>query len=250
MADFVRLQLSRAGLHGDGAPGRGGVDGVGQDVDEYLLNLVAVQPDERKASGQVLHQFDSNLAEGVPDQADGLFEDGAEVFGMGVQRMWHGKVEQTQDDAVGALDGVGHIRENEGHVFVGGIEVFGEVIGAHAEDSEGVFHLVSHSGGQAADGLHLLSLDELELGGLEVFVRFLEVGKGLLQFIFVPGEFRVGLLEGFFRELALGDITADAHQADGFALGIAQQHFGRGMPAFVPKTVRNQFLPVQERVAR
>jgi hypothetical protein len=34
-----------------GAPGRHGVDGVGQQIDEHLFDLVAVEPDGRQVGG-------------------------------------------------------------------------------------------------------------------------------------------------------------------------------------------------------
>jgi hypothetical protein len=97
--------------------------------------------------------------------------------------------------------------------------------------------------------LHLLRLNELELGGFEVFVGLLQVRKRLLQLILVPGQIFVGFLQGFFREFAFGDITTDADQAGYFPSRLRKGNFGGGMPAMIPEAVRHEFLTIQQRLS-
>ena len=105
------------------------------------------------------------------------------------------------------------------------------------------------AGGEAPDRLHLLGLDELELGGLQLGVGVLEFGEGRLQFPLAAGQLGVRLLQLFLGELALGDVAPDADQPNHPALGVAQRHLGGGVPTALARAVDDRLFVIEQRLA-
>ncbi len=58
---------------------------------------------------------------------------------------------------------------------------FPQVFHAGQQGHQGVLHFVRHSGGQQPNGLQLLRLDELQLGGLESLMGRAQLRVGSLQ---------------------------------------------------------------------
>ena len=69
---------------------------------------------------------------------------------------------------------------------------------------------------QRPDGFHFFGLDQLRLGGFQLFM-------GPAQSGFAPGQLRIGFLQALFPLLAFGDVPKDALDADDLAVGIVDR---------------------------
>ena len=167
MTEAVGLvEGDRGGLDGDPAGVADGVAGVDAQVDEDLVDLGRIDAHRRQPPGRQPGEVDV-LADEPPDHLEHAGHGGVQVEHPRRRGLPAGKGKQLLGEVGGAL-----------HRLADGLQPAGERSGVAGrvqrqfrvaeDDAEHVVEIVRHPAGQAADGLHLLGLDELLLQGLAV----------------------------------------------------------------------------------
>ncbi len=206
-------QLFGVGPHRQSAFRGHGLDGVDEDIDEHLLELGLVHRHRRELWPELFHQMDALQRQFVPHQLQSLLDHVVEIVRLDRQLPGRRKIEQPARDRIRPSNGFLHLFQHQAQVFVSGRKFFREVIHPHHENGEGVFHFVRHSGGEGADGFHLLRLDQLKLGRLQFFVRFAQRRLAL-------GQILIRRLQLLLESLPLGDVPKDALDPDHLSFGI------------------------------
>ncbi len=145
-----------------------GVDGVGDQVEEDLLQLGGVGEQRRQGGIQFGEKLDAAAAGFALHQFDHLPQEAVEVHlfdqGLGATR----KAQEVLGDALAALhldvDLAHGVVELFAELRVGDLRLAGGVqhqLAFGQDDGEGVIDLVGHSGGELADGGQFSGLQEL-----------------------------------------------------------------------------------------
>lgn len=145
----------------------------------------------------------------MPHEERGVVDQLMQIDRFAVELAVGGEVHHSDDDFFGSRDGLAHLLEDNGHVFIVGGHVVLQVFHSHEQKGEGVFHLVRHPGSETADGFQLFRLDELHLRQFQLFVG---IDKAFVED-----------LQPIFRAFALGDVGGHAGDGDNVAIKVPQR---------------------------
>ena len=197
----TRVELTRRRLHADHAAARHRVARVDGQVEQGVLDLVAVGLDGRQSGLQQQFELDV-LADAAPEHVLHLGDQAVDLERLQVQGLLARERQQPLDERCGALRrGRGH-RDVAGQV--GGVPARGDPavhqLQAGRDGRQQVVEVVRDPARELADRLHLLRLAQLRL-------RLHQRAGPLLHPLFQGlVEFLDGLLGAMARRLVAGDL--------------------------------------------
>ena len=114
--------------------------------------------------------LDLSFFQFVPHQTQGDIDQPVQILWGKAQLPGGAELEEISSDAIGSSDGLAHLLQDHGCVFVGLAEPFGEKVQSHHHDGEGILDFMSHTGSERPNRFHFLGLNELRLGRLQLRV--------------------------------------------------------------------------------
>ena len=142
--------------------GADGLDGVQGQVEQHLLELTAVDVNERQAFGNVRLELDSAGAQGVGLEREDALDEGSDRGRVALRGPLASEVEEVLDDPPRPV----RLLDKELRVVA---HVVGQAVVALQQLAEGddrgkwIVQLVRDAGNELADRLHLLRLQQLRL---------------------------------------------------------------------------------------
>ena len=140
-----------------------------------MFHGLAVEPQQRQALAELFYEPDRAVGQVVLDCPQRLLDDRIQVLVLHLARTAGGELQQTMDDAVSPGHRAGHVGQHHGSGGILGGNVAGKVIDSQDHRLQRILYLVRNPSRKGAHRLQLLRLHKLQLGGLEVFVRLLQI---------------------------------------------------------------------------
>jgi hypothetical protein len=172
-----------------------------EEFDEDMADFAGVDADAGEIGGELELDLDVVLGEFDGNGMEGLFEEFGEVVELNILLAVGSEFQEALDDGVGLARRVFEVGEHQltsrGIRAARAAEAFSEKIDSKENGLERVSDFVGDAGGEGAQGLDFLGLNEAILGGVKVFVGLLELAEGFSQLIHSLAMF--------------GDVAGDHH---------------------------------------
>ena len=165
-------QLGEAGSNRDRAAFRRRLDGVEQQVQHHLLDLIAIQRKRRARHAPVALDDEALAVDLRLHQSECPLRNFVKVGRPDSQRTGPGKIQHFPDHAARLR---GRVPQRVEHEFLRRFALrsrIAEDIRGHQDGGQRVLHLVGQSGGQPAEHFQLCCLDHLHPRRLQFGVRF------------------------------------------------------------------------------
>jgi hypothetical protein len=175
--------------HGDGSSGRGRLEGILEQIQNDLFQLILIREDSRQMGIVGLLQVDGTLADFADVQVARCIQELVKVGGLSFQPGWSSEEEKIADQSIEAL-GFREHRLDQVAMGWGEIHLSLEDLGPRGDAEEGVPDLMSHASHHLSDGRETVFAAQFRLELLDL-TQVPEDHDYPLAIVLSVGEIRV-----------------------------------------------------------
>src|SRR5262245_28336679 len=195
----------RLGVDGELAAVGHGIDGVQQQVDHHLLELLRIGGEQRQTFVDRHMGLDVLLVEAVGDQCDGLVDYQLDVGVYEVGALRPGELQKLLNDSLAAASLF--IDNSQGPIVaVIRRQLAQELLGKAHDDAKRIVEFMRHGRGDLAEGNQTAGSNEL-----------------LLEFSGLLTQLGLAVAENFFNALSVSEVPRDDGKTDEIPTFVAQR---------------------------